>query len=335
MAVYWIGQDSNVYLKGDDGNVRNMGPSTSNVTRPDASGFYDPFADTTESPMRFNAQQIADPVANTTPAPQGGGGGGSPTRTPVFNQVGANNTQLAIDQIPALIQAALDAERTKYSNTIGDFNTQETGQRDQYGKSTVTNQKNYDSNLMDSVRGGVRGIANLMSLLRGTGAERQAEEIVGSQTSQDIRDGLDTREENQTGLDTTFSSFMNELDRKRKMAEDTRINNERAATRDYRTQQQDLYSKMAGFYSEADRSPEANTWLSRAGSLTPQIAADSRVQVSPYDTSPVVAKAPDITAFAAPKTQSVTYDSSNGQLGSGIFTLGENRRKKDSQLVGA
>lgn len=333
MAVYWIGQDSNVYLKGDDGNVRNMGPSTSNVTRPDASGFYDPFADTTETPMRFNAQQIADPVTNDAPpAPRQGG---TTAPRPAFNQVGASNTQLAIDQIPGLIQAALEAERTKYNNTVGDFNTQESTQRDQYGKSTVTNQQNYDSNLMDSVRGGVRGLSNLMSLLRGTGAESQARDIVGGQTSQDIRDGLDTREENQTGLDTSFNSFVSELDRKRKMAEDTRINNERAANRDYRTQQQDLYAKMAGFYSEADRAPEANSWLSRAGALTPQIAADSRVQVSPYDTSPVVAKAPDITAFTAPKAQSVTYDSSNGQLGSGIFTLGENRRKKDSQLVGA
>ena len=61
-AVYWVGQDGNIWLKDSQG-TRNAGPAGSAVTRPDASGFFDPWADQAETPMRFNATQIADPMA--------------------------------------------------------------------------------------------------------------------------------------------------------------------------------------------------------------------------------------------------------------------------------
>jgi hypothetical protein len=228
----------------------------------------------------------------------------------------------------------LAAEGTSYGNTVGGFNAAESGQRDTYGKSTTTNQQNYDSNFMDSIRSGIKGLSGLMSLLRGTGAgggtaEDIARDTVGGVTSNDIRGGADTQKENQGQLDSSLSTFLTDLQTKRKAAEDTRVNNERAIKRDSNTQLQDLFGKMAGFYGDVGNTGAANDWMGRAGALTPDIAANSRTQVSPYDTTPVVVHAPNLTAFAPPTQPSVTTAPSDGQIGSGIFTMTDPRRKKD------
>ena len=57
MAVYWLGSNNNVYYKGDDGNVKNMGTAWNNDTQKylKAAG-----ADTTKG--SFEATRIMDPV---------------------------------------------------------------------------------------------------------------------------------------------------------------------------------------------------------------------------------------------------------------------------------
>lgn len=334
-AAYWIGQDGNIWLK-DSGGTRNMGPAGSTVTRPDATGFYDPWADPTETPIRFNATQIADPmVAAKTPAPT------TTTSTAKTLNTGAvQNTQATIDQLPGLLQAALEAEGQRYGNTVNDFNAQEGQQRKTYEGSTVTNQKNYDSTFMDSIRAGIKGLDGLMALLRGTGAaggsvDDTVRDTVGGVTANDIRGGADTRDENQGTLDSSLSEFLTNLGVKRRTNEDTRVNNERAIRRDTNTQLQDLYGKMAGYYGEADMTPQRDDWMSRAGALTPDIAANSRTQVSPYDTTPVPVAAPQLTAFAAPTQPNVLAAPASGQVGSGIFTMSDRRRTKEPALAGA
>lgn len=333
--VYWIGQDGNIYYgSGQEGDsVRNMGSSnigsTTSQFEARADGLYDRFTDNGVPTLTIAAQQIADPNAPQR-APSGGGSG---TAAKVFNQAGASNTQATIDQIPGLLEAALQAERQKYQNTVGEFNQQETGQRKTYDTSTTTNQLNYDSNFMDSIRSGIKGLGGLMSLLRGTGAgggtaEDMARDTVGGVTATDIRTGADTQKENQIALDGSLSSFLTELGRKRRMNEDTLVNNERAVRRDSNTQLQDLFGKMAGFYGDVDNVAESNNWMNRAGALTPDIAANSRTQVSNYDTAPVAVKAPELTAFAGP-TQPNVVTAPGGQVGSGIFTMTDNRRRKE------
>lgn len=282
-----------------------------------------------------------------SPVSAGGGGsapsGGSTAPSggvvrPALNQAAVDNTQRTINEIPGLLEAALAAERTRYGNTIRDFNTQEGQQRETYDKSTTTNQQNYDQNYMASILSGIKGLGGLMSLLRGTGggggtAEDVVRDTVGGVTANDIREGADTRNENQVALDTTLNTFISDLDRKRRANEDTLTNNERAIRRDSNTQLQELYGKMAGFFGDAGRTAEANDWMSRAGNLTPNIAADSRTQVSAYDTAPVAVKAPELAAFAAP-TQPNVVTAPDGQVGSGIFTISD-RRRREQAPVGA
>lgn len=319
-GVYWIGQDGNTYMKGD------------------ATGDTQKWIAPLQTPQMLGYELIDDPVnptRTTSPAPTGG----TYTAPKVLNTGAIQNTQATIDQLPALLQAALEAENQRFRNTMGGFDSAEQQQRGTYDKSTETNQLNYDSNFMDSIRAGVKGLGGLFNILRGTGAagssvEGDVRDVVGEVTSKDIRTGADTRDENQTSLDSALSTFLTDLGLKRRQNEDVRVNNERAIRRDNATQLQDLYSKMAGFYGDADRVAERDQFMTRAGSLTPEIAANSRTQVSNYDTTPVQVQAPQLTAFAAPSQPNSIAAPSNGQVGSGIFTISDRRRDRQPVAAG-
>lgn len=314
-GVYWVGQDGNTYMRGEG----------------DAQAFkwFAPL----QSPEQMGYTLIDDPVNPTrTPAPTGGTGGAAP----VLNTGAISNTQRAIDEIPGLLQAALAAENQRYQNITRGFNEQEAAQRGTYDKSTTTNQLNYDANFMDSIRAGVKGLGGLFNILRGTGAagssvEGDVRDMVGEVTSKDIRGGADTRDENQTALDASLGAFLTDLRGKRQANEDTFENNQRAYRRDSATNLQDLYEKMAGYYGDAERTADRDTWLSRAGALTPDIARNTRTQVSSYDSKPVVVQAPELTAFAKPSQPNAVTAPANGQVGSGIFSISDRRREERRQ----
>lgn len=336
--VAWVGADGNLWWRQGD-QVINSGAATNyEFTNGGlrATNFDTPLGQ--GSGFAPGVDQIADPNA---PQQAPTGGGGTAVRRPVLDQAAVNNTQATIDQIPGLLEAALAAERQRYNNTVGEFNQQEQGQRKTYDDSTVTNQQNYDANFMDSIRAGIKGLGGLFTLLRGTGAgggtaEDLARETVGGVTAQDIRTGADTQKENQTSLDGSLSSFLTELQRKRRANDDVLVNNERAVRRDTNTQLQDLFGKMAGYYGSAEMEPQRNEWMNRAGALTPEIAANSRTQVSNYDTSPVTVKAPELTAFSGPTQPNVIAGDSaeRGRVGSGIFTISDQRRRREQAPVG-
>lgn len=319
--VYWVGADNNIYLKGANG-VHNVGPASQSKLM--NGGF-----ESNTLGQSVQAARIADPnaPAASTPAPAGG------TPAPALNTGAVQNTQLTIDQLPALLQAALASEGTGYHNATGALQAQQDEQQKTYDASTTTNQQNYDSNFMDSIRAGIKGLGGLMALLRGTGAaggtaDKQVQDVVGGQTADDIRGGSDTQKANQSSLDSSLSQFLTDLKSKKAAADDTHANNVAAINRDSATQLQDLYGKMAGYYGDAQDSGDANRFMSMAGALTPQIAANSTTQTTPYDTTPVAVQAPQVTAFAAPSQPNVAAIPQNGQVGSGIFTMA--KRKDDT-----
>lgn len=318
--VFWIGNDGNVYLHNGDGTASNLGAANGTAT--------------TANLTLNGAKQITNPGNPGTPANTPAPTNPTGATHPALNQAAVNNTQATIDQIPGLLQAALAAEGQTHQNSINTFNAQEGQQRGQYDTSTTTNQQNYDSNFMDSIRAGIKGLGSLVSLLRGTGAaggtaEDNVRDVVGGTAADDIRTGKDTHDTNQGQLDSSLASFLTDLSGKRQQNEDTFTNNNRAINRDSNTQLQDLYSKMAGFYGDAGDTGNANSFMARAGSLTPSIAANTRSAVSAYDTTPVVIHAPNLTAFAAPSQPAAATVPQDGQVGSGIFAI-DNKRKDNS-----
>lgn len=326
-GAYWIGADGKVYVAGSQGT--------------NAAGVADANTDQYWTNLGYN--RIADPNAPQQPqsapvAPTTATGlVAAAAPKPAFNQAGADNTQRTIDEIPGLLQAALAAEATSHNNATGGFDAAQAVQQKTYDNSTVTNQNNYDSNFMDSIRAGIHGLGGLLSLLRGSGAgggtaENLARDAVGGVTANDIRGGADTQRDNQATLDSSLAGFLTDLKTKRTAADDTFTNNNRAINRDSNTQLQDLFGKMAGFYGDVGNTADSNSWMNKAGALTPDIAANSKTQVSPYDTTPVIVHAPNLTAFAGPSQPNVVTPPPDGQVGSGIFTMGDSRRKKDAAV---
>lgn len=323
-GVYWLGANGHYYTNDGARGVVDRGTNYS------APGGY---------------SRINDP---NPPAGGGGGGGGGSqvlgagngapgggAALPALNQAAVNNTQIALDQLPGLLAQALEAETTRYGNTTRQLADQEGTQRKTYDESTTTNQQNYDSNYMASIRSGIKGLGGLFSILRGTGAaggtaQDMVRDTVGDVTSNDIRMGADTQKQNQTSLDGVLSNFLTELKGKRQQADDTFENNKRAAGRDNATQMQDLLGKMAGYYGDAGNTGRAVEYMNRAGSLTPQIAQNSSARVSNYDTTPVAVQAPQVTAFADPSQPNVTVAAPN-EVGAGIFTM--DRKREEQQEI--
>lgn len=287
------------------------------------------------TPFGYNAGgdlvgKEAAPAASGTPAPAGGSAG------PVLDTAAVGNTQKAIAEIAPLLQAALTSEGHQYTNATGALDAQQASQQKTYDASTTTNQQNYDSNFMASILAGIHGLGGLINILRGSGAaggtaEDQARDAVGSATAGDIRSGADTQKSNQTTLDSDFSSFLTDLKSKKAAADDTHVNNVAAINRDSATQLQDLYGKLAGYYGDAGDTADATKYSSEAGDLTPKIAANSKSQTSVYDTTPVPVSAPQLTAFSAPSQPNAIAAPTNGQVGSGIFTI--SKRKSQTPVA--
>lgn len=249
-----------------------------------------------------------------------------PAPKPVLNQAAVDNTQGSIDALAGILQRALDAENQKYTDAETLFNEQQAGEQGRYDKGTETNQLNYDSNLMASLRAGAKGLGGLLSILRGTGAEGWANDAVRDTTSSDIRTGLDTRNENQTSLDNGMGSFLGELDGKRRDNKATWQNNEFAHRGNNASEAQRLYKEMAGFYSDAEDTGNATRLMNKAGEYTPEVAKYSVAPVRGYDASPVKVQAAPVTAFSGAAEQNVNYDGGSNP-NNGIFTINNTRKK--------
>ena len=140
------------------------------------------------------------------------------------------------------------------------------------------------------------------------------------------REGFNTFDENRRGIDSSLGTFLTTLQGKRQENEDAFENNKRAAIRDNATQAQDLYQKMASYYSDAGNTGRANELIGQASSYTPTIAANSNARTSTYNTTPIEVSSPNITAFSAPEQQSAS--ATEGRLGEGIFSILDPRRRE-------
>ena len=324
-AVYWVGQDGNVWLK-DATGTRNMGTAQSTMD----NGFESQYGSGV-------ATRIGDPLpggVRTSSAPSGGSGVAAP---PPLNQAAVDATNASISSLDQILAQALASADTGYTNALNVLNTQEQQEKGKYDESTLSNMGNYDSNLAAALRAGRSGLSGLMAALRGGGgagnkfARDWVQNTVADTTSNDIREGYNTFDENRQELDSSMSTFLTNLKGKRAQNEDTRENNKRAAQLYDAEQRQNLLQKLAGFFSEAGRNDEAGSYIARAGQLAPTIASNMGAKVSAYDTSPVQVESADITAFSQPEEQSM--GASPDKQSTGIFSLNDPRRRERREAL--
>ena len=331
MGVYWYGQDGNIWLKGNDG-VKNVGA-------------LDDIRGTDFATAIFaNNQRIDDPnpgnpgansSQNTAPAPRQTGGS-TPENKPL-NQAQVDATNASLGSLGQILANAYASAQTGYDNARDQLNAQEATQRARYDQESLKNQQNYDANLGASLRAGRSGLSGLMAALRGGGgggndyARNWIQNTVADTTANDIREGYNTFDENRTAQDNNLSTFLTDLAGKRRENEDALVNNRRAADLYDAQQKQGLYQKLADLYGEAGNAGENARYLGLAGGQAGNIAQNMGAQVSKYNSSPIEVKSPDMTAFAAPETQSM--GASENARGTGIFSMLDPRRR-EKELAG-
>lgn len=269
------------------------------------------------------------------PAPTGGGGGKA---RPVLNQGAINNTRMNLDALAGILAEALGSAQTGYNNANNQFAAQEQQQKGQYDESTLRNMGNYDSNLAAALRAGRSGRQGLMAALRGGGgagneyASNWINDVVGDTTSNDIREGFNTYDENRASVDNSYGTFLSGIKEKRQKNDETLENNRRAARLYDSQQRQELLQKIAGEYGAAEMTGERDNYLAQAGAQTPNIAANMNSYVKQYDTAPVKVEAPNVTAFDAPEQQDMTATPNRN---TGIFSLMDPRRRdRREELAG-
>lgn len=329
-GAYWIGQDGNVWLKSAAG-VKNGGPASLY----DSMGKWDQVNMNYDRIADPNPPQQSQPQQTSISAPVGGGSGASSSKP--LNQGAIDATLASLRGLDTVRQNALSSADTGYSNAIDALNQQESGQRKSYDENTVSNMGNYDSNLAASLRAGRSGLSGLMAALRGGGgggnqfARDWVQNTVADTASNDIRQGYETFDDNRRGLDSTLSTFLTDLQGKRRQNEDALVNNKRAADLYDAQQRQGLFQTLAGLYGDAGQTGQADTYMSQAGAQAPRVASNMGAQVSRYDSAPVDVKSPDITAFSAPEQQSM---GASPDKSSGIFSMLDPRRRKEETPAG-
>lgn len=330
MGVYWYGQDGNIWLKGNDG-VKNVG-ALDDIRGTDFGTAIFANNQRIDDP---NPGNPGNPGANT--APQALRGTNRTSASKPLNQAGIDATNQTLGSLGQILADALSNAQTGFNNAENQFNTQEASQRKTYDESTLRNQQNYDANLGAAVRAGSKGLSGLMSALRGGGgagndyARNWIQNTVADTTANDIREGYNTFDENRRATDSALSTFLTDLEGRRRENRDTLENNQRAARLYDAQQKQGLYQKLADLYGDVGNTGESARYLGLAGGQAGNIASNMGSKVSAYNSAPIEVKSPDMIAFANPETQSMS--ASENARGSGIFSMLDPRRR-EKELAG-
>lgn len=319
-TVYWIGTDGNVWFK-DNTGVNNAGK----LIKDYGNGFD-------AARLSAKSRRINDPMVKQS-APTGGGGGGG-TPAPVLNQAAVDATNQKLAGLDTILAQALSRAATQRDNIRDALNTQQTQGVAQYDENTLRNMQNYDANLGASLRAGRSGLSGLMAALRGGGgagndfARDWVQNTVADTTSNDIREGYDTFDENRRGLDSSHSTFLNELAGRRRENEDTFENNQRAARLYDAQQRQEALQTLSGLYGDAGNRGQADTFMRQAGGQNAAIAQNMGAEVRRFNDAPIQVQSPDMTAFSAPEQQAMTATPNRN---TGVFAINDPRRLREEE----
>lgn len=287
------------------------------------------YADTTTSPTSTPNMIDTSKITNTYT--------GDSNVTPL-NQVGIDAINSSLGQLDTVRDQGLATEKNKYNSLIDRYSDEATQNQNKYDADLLTTNKNHAKNLMQSLYAGIGGLGSLLSIIRGQGAgsgtaRDLVENAVGSQTARDIAGGDQTREDNTSALDNFINTFLSKDENRRREAELTLENNQNAIRSNELSQRQELLNNLAKIYGDAGRTADAQKYAADAISLNPRLTSLSNRGVAEYSPVDAAVQAPTLTSFAGPSTGGVTASGGAGNLGAGVFTLGDFRKRLQSQGV--
>lgn len=330
-AVYWVGQDGNIYLKSSAG-TQNMGKAL----KTGDSGFDSDRAS-------GQAQQIADPL--------GGGGtnqgtrsgtvsSGSGAASPVLNQAAIDNTNKAIGSLGTEAEIGSRNIDDSFNSIIGKYNRDTQKNEGEYGEQTVTNnqnlQKNKQNSLLAAAQGsrGLRGTLASIGALSGDGV-KLANQAVTTGANQDIGEAVDTATTNQATLDKAIGNYRDEDRDRRAEAETQRANQKTALEGSIAGKRQSYYQKLAEIFNEGGNKGEAANYLNRAGDLNTEIASKSRVAATPFAERSAAFTPGELADYLAGAGDMTVDVAEGGMGGEGSTIIAGRKDRKKEQMVTA
>lgn len=273
MAVYWVGADGNVYVKGNAG-VQNAGKAL----KTSDNGF-----DAANSSGQ--ATRIADPnpPRQSTPAPSnpnntGGGTSATPAKPDKSNDIALNNAGLS--SVDAQTAAGLSAIEKALGGLVGTYDTEANRNEQNYVGQSTTNQGNLQTNkqtaLVNAAQGrqGLFGTLSSLGALNGSGIDL-ANQAVQKGANDDLAGASENYSTNQQGLDTAIGTFRDE-DKQRRQEAQTAAENAKTNTQNNAAKNKmSFLTNLSNDYADMGDSGNAQRYSSMAAALYPQVAATS------------------------------------------------------------
>jgi len=344
MAVYWLGQDGNIWFRGNDG-VQNMGkPSSQGFTQ---APFRQGMSDKGFSAERGSAEArlISDPNpggGSTGNNPfSGGGGGGGGSSANVLNQGAVDATQQAINSLGTSRSVGLKNIMDSYSSLMGKYDRDRSRNQADYNEQDVTNNQNLLKNKQNALLAGAQGRRGLRGTLASIGAlsgdgGKLADRAVTNTVNQDVGEAADSYASNAQTLGRAWKNFEDEDFDRRSEAKTAKRNQKTDLERSLAEKRQGFYSKMADLYGQADNTGESNKWLSRVGGLNEVIARNQGVAATPFTERKAAFTPGTLESYLAGAGDMTARVSEGGMGGQGsnptvIAGRGLNRRREDER----
>ena len=292
-AVYWVGQDGNIWLK-DGSGTRNMGRADAGASDTSWRSYREGMGN-----LSGSATRISDPLAPApTQEPASSGSNVADTTAPVsrpapaapapvLDEAALANTDKAI--------ASLDTERAigyknvddSFGSLIGKYDNEATRAKGDYDEGVTTNNNNLSRNRQNSLlaaaqgRRGLRGTLAAIGALGGDGA-KLADRAVTEGANDDLGESAETFAGNAANLDKAKGRFEEEDKERRAEAETARNNQKTKLDGSIASKRQQFFQKKADIYKAGGRNDDATNWMNQAGDLNNEIATKSAVAATPF-----------------------------------------------------
>lgn len=272
-AVYWVGQDGNIYYKAgqNNWNVQNMGRYQETAGTNYNNGFD-------SSAGSFVAQRINDPLSGGANTGNGGSGGNyvdtTAARNSTLGQISSLDTRLA-----NLNQSSKD----QLDQLLARYNSEDALAQGQYNDQVTTNEKTRSGNINDALVAaaeggrGLRSNLSALNALNGTGL-LLANRAIARVANNDVGGANETFDKNAKTLNNAWAATEQDQ-RNRKEEANTDYNNalkKNAAT--IASSRQNLFKDMASFFTQSGDNSSAANWLAKINGENPTIEAADAVK---------------------------------------------------------
>lgn len=329
MAVYWVGQDGNVWVRSGD-STTNMGKYLSGnefgYDSAQQSGIASRIDDPNPGGQVTGATTTA-PSGETAPEPK------------VLNQAAVDATQSAINSLGTEQDVGARNIDESFGSLMGRYDREVQQNEGDYGEQTTTNTQNLQKNKQNALvaaaqgRRGLRGTLASIGALTGSGIDLSNRAVTRA-ANEDIGGAGESFATNAQTLDKAIGRFREEDKDRRAEGETTRTNQRTALEGSIASKRQQFYQKMAEIFAGADRTAEADTWLRQAGDLNPEIAAKTRVASTPFAARAAAFTPGTLESYLA-GAGDMTVDITGGAPGGKMSTIlaGRRRRREEERAA--